>query len=340
MNAQNIDDSKRKPRPLTLSGFGGVPIGNGFNVLSDQGSFLTLEAAWEAGIRYFDTSPWYGLGISEHRMGMFLKSKKKEEYTISTKIGRILSPHDDFKKEGLMWKGKMNFSYSYDFSAEGARRSVEDSLQRLGIGSLDFVFIHDLSSDNADLGKDWVKYFEIASKGAMPELTKMREQGLIKGWGLGVNTVEPILKTLEIADPDIFLSACQYSLILHENDLNIVFPKVEQRGISIVVGAPLCAGFLSGKDRYLYSNEIPDFANDKLLKLKQVAQNHHVDLRTAALQFAAAPKVVSSIIPGASSATQVTQNVNSLFVDIPANFWDELKNEKLISEDAPVPIKS
>jgi len=340
MNTQNKDDNTRRPRPLTLSGLGGVPIGNGFEALSDEDSFLTLEAAWEAGIRYFDTSPWYGLGISEHRMGMFLKNKKKEEYTISTKIGRILSPHDDFKKEGLMWKGKMNFSYSYDFSAEGARRSVEDSLQRLGIGSLDFVFIHDLSSDNADLGEGWVKYFEIASKGAMPELTKMREQGLIKGWGLGVNTVEPILKTLEIADPDIFLSACQYSLIQHETDLNVVFPKVEQRGISIVVGAPLCAGFLSGKDRYLYSNEIPNFASNKLLKLQRVAQNHHVDLRTAALQFAAAPTVVSSIIPGASSATQVTQNVNSLAVDIPLTFWDELKNEKLISENAPVPIES
>src|SRR5690606_23315077 len=257
----------------TLNGLGGVPIGNGFSKLSDLESTKILETAWEAGIRYFDTSPWYGLGISEHRMGMFLKDKLKEDYTISTKIGRILSPYDDFKKEGLMWKGKMNFSYVYDYSALGARRSIEDSLQRLGIGALDFVFIHDLSPDNNDLGKQWDKYFDIASKGAMPELTKMREEGLIKGWGLGVNTIEPIIKTLAIADPDIFLSACQYSLIQHEEALNVVFPVAEQRGVSIVVGAPLCAGFLSGKDRYLYGTEIPLFAKEKLIKLKRVAQN-------------------------------------------------------------------
>src|SRR5690606_1737014 len=136
-------------------------------------------------------------------------------------------------------------------------------------------------------------------------------------------TIEPIIKTLAIADPDIFLSACQYSLIQHEEALNVVFPVAEQRGVSIVVGAPLCAGFLSGKDRYLYGTEIPLFAKEKLIKLKRVAQNHQVDLRTASLQFAAAPKVVSSIIPGASSYEQVLQNVNSLSIDIPANFWNE-----------------
>ena len=340
MSVNNEGYKSRQYHPLTVNGLGGVPIGNGFAELSDIQSAQILEAAWEVGVRYFDTSPWYGLGISEHRMGMFLKNKNKEEYTISTKIGRILSPHEDFKKEGLMWKGKMNFSYAYDFSAQGARRSVEDSLQRLGIGALDFVFIHDLSPDNNDLGKNWIEYFKIASKGAMPELTKMREQGLIKGWGLGVNTIEPILKTLEIADPDIFLSACQYSLIQHENALNLVFPAVEKRGISIVVGAPLCAGFLSGKDRYLYNGEIPDFAKEKLTKLKRVAQNHHVDLRTASLQFAAAPKVVSSIIPGASSLSQVAENVSSFAVDIPANFWMELKNEKLIAENVPLPMNN
>ena len=184
--------ASKKFCPQTLIGFGGVAIGNGFN--NDHGDLAAhdaLEQAWNAGVRYFDTSPWYGLGISERRMGLFLKDKLKEEYTISTKIGRVLVPQNNFKQEGLIWGGQLNASYQYDYSAQGARRSVEDSLQRMGIGSLDVVYVHDLSPDNSDMGKDWLQYFETAKNGAFKELTKMREEGLIKGWGLGVNTIEP-----------------------------------------------------------------------------------------------------------------------------------------------------
>lgn len=323
-------------RPKNKSGFGGVALGNGFNANPDIECLQSIEAAWNSGVRYFDTSPWYGLGISEHRMGMFLKDKKRDEFTLSTKIGRILKPHDDFKLDGL-WKGKLNFSYEYDYSAAGARKSVEDSLQRLGVASLDIVFIHDLSPDNKDMKGDWLKYFDIAAKGAMPELIKMREEGLIKGWGFGVNTIEPILKAIEVSDPDIFLSACQYSLIHHKDDLNKVFPKAEARDISIVVGAPLCAGFLSGKDRYLYNGDFPAGVKEKLASLQRVADNHKVDLRTAALQFAAAPGVVSGVIPGAHTIQQAQENAASFNAKIPADFWAELKKEHLIENNAPVP---
>lgn len=324
-------------RPASKSGLGGVALGNGFNTHPDSQCLQTMEAAWAAGVRYFDTSPWYGLGISERRMGLFLKDKQRDDYVVSTKIGRILHPHDDYRMEKGIWKGKLNFSYEYNFTAEGVRRSVEDSLQRLGIGSLDIVFIHDLSPDNGDMKADWVKYFEIAAKGAMPELTRMREEGLIKAWGFGVNTIEPILKAIEVADPDIFLSACQYSLIHHENALNQVFPKAAERDISIVVGAPLCAGFLAGKNRYLYGPDFPSGVKEKLAALKRVADNHQVDLRTAALQFSGAPEVVSAVIPGASDPDQAKANADSFEVNIPAGFWQELKHERLIVENAPVP---
>lgn len=324
-------------RPQHKSGFGGVALGNGFNENSDIECLQSIEAAWNEGVRFFDTSPWYGLGISERRMGMFLKDKPREDFTLSTKIGRILKPHEDFKMEKSLWKGKMNFSYQYDYTAAGARKSVEDSLQRLGISSLDIVFIHDLSPDNGDMKEDWIKYFEIAAKGAMPELIKMREEGLIKGWGFGVNTIEPILKTIEVSDPDIFLSACQYSLIHHKDDLNKVFPKATERGISIVVGAPLCAGFLSGKDRYLYGGDFPAGVREKLTALQRVAANHKVDLRTAALQFCAAPDVVSGVIPGAHTVQQAKENAASFNAKISADFWAELKNEKLIEDNAPTP---
>lgn len=324
-------------RPNSKNGFGGVALGNGFKHNTDLECLQSMEAAWNAGVRYYDTSPWYGLGISERRMGMFLKDKPRAEFTLSTKIGRILTPHEDFKMQRGLWKGKLNFGYKYDYSATGVRRSVEDSLQRLGLSSLDIVYIHDLSPDNGDMKENWLSYFNEAAKGAMPELSKMREEGIIKGWGLGVNTIEPILKTMEVADPDIFLSACQYSLIKHDDDLNKVFPKVAEKGLSIVVGAPLCAGFLSGKDRYLYNGQFPEGVKEKLAALKKVANAHNVDLRTAALQFAAAPDVVSAVIPGAHTVQQAQENAASFSAKIPAAFWNELKQQKLIEANAPIP---
>jgi D-threo-aldose 1-dehydrogenase len=337
LEALNNNTGHSRFRPKNKAGFGGVALGNGFQENPNIECLQAVEAAWNAGIRYYDTSPWYGLGTSERRLGMFLKDKPREEFTLSTKVGRLLLPHENFTMKRGLWKGKLNFEHKYDYTAAGVRRSVEDSLQRLGVSSLDIVFIHDLSPDNGDMKDKFDFYFDQAAKGAMPELTKMREEGLIKGWGLGVNTTLPILKTIEVADPDIFLSACQYSLIKHDDDLNNVFPKLAAKDISVVVGAPLCAGFLAGKDRYLYDGSFPDGVKEKLAELKKVAANHKVDLRTAALQFSAAPDVVSGVIPGAHTAQQAQENAASFAGKIPNDFWAELKKEKLIAANAPTP---
>jgi len=334
-DTQTSGTTAEKYRPPYKIGMGGVALGNGFAETGDTEALNAMQGAWDSGIRYFDTSPWYGLGMSERRMGNFLHGKDKSDYVISTKVGRLMYPDAKFKHE--MWKGRLNFNYKYDYTAGGARKSVEDSLLRLGIPALDIVFIHDLSPDNEDLGDKWMEYFKIAQNGAMKELTKMREEGLIKAWGLGVNTIEPALKTLEVADPDIFLSATQYSLVKHKDDLNTLFPACEKRGVSIVVGAPLAAGLLAGKDRYLYGGEKPKEIMDKYAKMLKVAAAHKVDLRTAALQFTAAPTVVASTIPGARTAKQATQNAESMKTKIPAAFWDELKHEKLIEANAAVP---
>jgi D-threo-aldose 1-dehydrogenase len=326
--------TKEHYRPLYNIGMGGVALGNGFKETSDMEALQAMEAAWESGIRYFDTSPWYGLGQSERRIGNFLHGKDKKDYVISTKVGRLMYPDANFSHK--LWKGRLNFNYKYDYTAVGTRKSVEDSLLRMGIPALDIVFIHDLSPDNEDFKGKWLDYFKIAQDGAMKELTKMREEGLIKAWGLGVNTIEPALKALEVADPDIFLSATQYSLVKHKDDLNTLFPACEKRGVSIVVGAPLAAGLLAGQDRYLYNGEKPADIMAKYEKMKKIAAAHKVDLRTAALQFTVAPKVVSATIPGARTAKQVGENAASMKVKIPADFWAELKKEKLIEANAPV----
>ena len=322
-------------QPRTRNGLGGVAIGNAFEPATDAQCEAALEAAWDAGVRYYDTSPFYGFGLSERRFGHFLHAKSAEAYTLSTKVGRIFTAAEGSKDNGI-WKSPSPFAYRYDYTADGVRRSIEDSLQRLGVSHIDVVFVHDLSPDNKDLGEKWTEAFDIAAKGAFPALTKMREEGMIKAWGLGVNRPEPALKTIAIADPDVFLLATQYSLLEHKAALDTTFPALEKRKISVVVGAPLNAGYLAGRDRYDYSGTVPAGAADKRAKMAAIADKHGIDLRTAALQFSAAPPIVAAVIPGARTAEQVKANVASMNVAIPKAFWQELKQQGLIAKNAPV----
>lgn len=324
-------------RPRSRLGLGGVAIGNGFASSSDAQAEATLAAAWDAGVRFFDTSPWYGLGLSERRFGRFLHGRAAEQYTLSSKVGRLLTATTGPLPE-TMWVDPAPFRHRYDYSASGTRRSVEDSLNRLGVEQLDVVFIHDLSPDNEDdLGMPWEQRFAEAAKGAMPELTRMRSEGMIRAWGFGVNCPEPALLTLEESDPDIFLLACQYSLLDHARALHETFPRIAARGASVVVGSPLLAGYLAGRDRYLYDGSVPGWAPGKRARVQSICERHGVDLRTAALQFAAAPDVVSAVVPGARSPGQVRANAESMAVQVPAALWDELRHEGLIERDAPVP---
>jgi D-threo-aldose 1-dehydrogenase len=327
-------------KPPFRFGIGGVPLGNEFAVVTDKDAYATIEAAWNAGVRYYDMAPWYGLGLAERRFGNFLHNKTRSEYVVSSKVGKLL-------KASKTAKNKEYFPFSpspndvvYDYTASGVRRSIEDSLQRLGIDSLDIAFVHDLSSDNKYLPTPWQEQFQIACKGAFPELTRMREEGLIKGWGIGVNTPEPIMRLLEVADPDVCLLASQYSLIDHKNALDQVFPAARAKNVSFVVGSSLNAGFISGSPRYNYGKEsykIPPAFLEKRKRLRAVASNHGVDLRTAALQFSAAPDTAAALVVGASSEQQILADYTSMQTKIPAEFWAELKAQNLIEPNAPVP---
>ncbi|HZZ15531.1 MAG TPA: aldo/keto reductase [Candidatus Sulfotelmatobacter sp.] len=327
-------------KPSFTFGLGGVPIGNEFAVVTDKDAYAILEAAWSAGIRYYDVSPWYGLGLAERRYGSFLHNKKRSDYVISSKVGKLLKASKTAKNRELFPFSPSPNDVVFDYTASGVRRSIEDSLQRLGIESLDIVFVHDISADNKLLPTSWQEQFDIATKGAFPELTRMREEGLIKGWGIGVNTPEPILRVLREADPDVCLMASQYSLIDHKNALNELFPAVRKKNASFVVGSSLNAGFISGSPRYNYgkdSYKIPAGFLEKRKQLREVAANHGVDLRTAALQFSAAPDVAAALIVGASSEQQILADYTSMQTKIPADFWTELKAQKLIEQNAPIP---
>jgi D-threo-aldose 1-dehydrogenase len=331
--------SERYKLPVRF-GLGGVPLGNEFAVITEKIAYATLEAAWSAGVRYYDTSPWYGLGLCERRFGNFLHTRDRREYLISSKVGKLLkASRQNNAKEYFPFTPSPN-DVAFDYTADGVKRSIEDSLQRLGLDALDIVFVHDLSPDNPYLPSPWEEQFEIARKGAFPALTRMREEGIIKGWGLGVNRPEPIMKLLDIADPDVCLLASQYSLIDHENALHHVFPAARAKGVSFVVGSSLNAGFISGSQRYNYGKEnykIPQPIIVKREKLREVAGRHGVDLRAAALQFSATPDIASALIVGAASEQQIVADYSSMQVKIPAEFWTELKERRLIEQDAPVP---
>ena len=333
MNASKIFERKR-------FGLGGVPFGNEFAYVTDEEAYATIEAAWNAGVRYYDTSPWYGLGLAERRLGSFLHKQTRSEYVLSSKVGKLLTAA---RKNN----GKQYFPFSpspnnlrYDYTADGVRRSIEDSLQRLGVDALDVVFVHDLSPDNPWLPGPWEEQFEIARKGAFPALAKMREEGMIGGWGLGVNSPEPILKLMESDDANVCLLARQYSLIDHENALHAVFPKARERGMVFVVGSSLNAGFLSGSARFNYGKEnykIPAAVIAKRERLRAVAARNGVDLRTASLRFSSAPDVAAALVVGCASPQQVLADYTSLSTKVPAAFWLELRSEGLIAKDAPVP---
>ena len=327
-------------KPQFRFGMGGVPLGNEFNAILDRDADQALETAWHAGIRYYDVAPWYGLGLSERRFGRMLHSKPRGEYLLSSKVGKLLKASPDNRHAEMFPHSDSPNNVVFDYTADGVRRSIEDSLQRLGVDHLDIVFAHDLSPDYAWFPNGWEEQFEIARKGAFTALSKLRDEGVIKAWGIGVNCPEPILKVIEVADPDVCLCARQYSLVDHANAVNQLFPAVKAKGVSLVIGSSLNEGFISGSPRYNYgaeNNKIPAEAIAKRDKLRVIADRYGVDLRTAALQFSAAAEAGVALIVGAASADQVMQNFNSMQAKIPQEFWAELRSEKLIEPGARTP---
>ena len=332
--------AKRLFKPEFRFGLGGVPLGNEFAKHTDADAQQTLEAAWDMGVRYYDVAPWYGLGLAERRFGHFLHGKPRADYLLSSKVGKLLKASQHNHHKAMFPLSDSPNDLVIDYTADGVRRSIDDSLQRLGVSHLDVVYVHDLSPDFAWFPGDWQEQYKIARKGAFPALSKLRDEGVIKAWGVGVNTPYAILQVIEDADPDVCLLARQYSLIHHSNALDEVFPAVKAKNVSLVIGSSLNAGFLSGSPRYNYGEDnyrIPPEVIQKRDSLRAVAARHGVDLRTAALQFSAAASEAVALVVGAGSAQQVQQNWNSMQAKIPADFWRELKQDGLIERHAPTP---
>jgi D-threo-aldose 1-dehydrogenase len=323
-------------------GFGAAPLGNMFRKIAEEEAAATVEAAWQQGIRYFDTAPFYGAGLSEIRLGKALAKCKRNEYILSSKVGRLIleevetSKRDFGEKAGLSSFGRPN-RMVYDYSADGTLRSIEDSLKRLGIDRLDFVWIHDLSRDFH--GDEWLARFETARTGAFRALTQMREQGVIKAWGLGVNTVEPCELALDMGEsrPDGFLLAGRYTLLDHARALQRLMPAAAAKKVDIVIGGPYSSGVLVGGPHFEYQKAPPAILA-KVERIKALAQRHQVPIKAAALQFSLAHPASAAVIPGASRPERIAEDRAALTATIPADFWRQRRASGLVAAEAPLPI--
>ncbi|ASW73828.1 hypothetical protein IQ37_06860 [Chryseobacterium piperi] len=324
--------------PNKTLALGGVPLAGAWIDTPVEDSLATLKTAWDKGIRHYDTSPRYGIGTSERRMGAFLSTKKEDEFIISSKVGRVLKPGIPENKG--IWKCNLYNNFINDYSEDATKRSIEDSLLRLGLSKLDIVYIHDLSPDNKEFKGQFEYFFQQAVAGAIPTLQKLKEEGIIKAWGFGVNRPDAVIRSLDIISPDICLLATQYSILDHEEALHSTFPALEKKKVKVAIGSPLNCGFLAGNNRWNYSGQpAPQNIILKYAKMKAIADKMNVDLRSAALRFSLEHPIVSSLVVGARSPKQISEDYNSIYGDskISTAFWKELKKQNLISHDAPTP---
>ena len=326
--------------PAFRFGLGGVSLGNEFNKHTDKDAEGTLDAAWEMGVRYFDVAPWYGFGLAERRFGHFLHNKKREDYLLSSKVGKLFKASKNNKHAEIYPLSDSPNDVVFDYTADGVRRSIEDSLQRLGIDSLDIAFVHDISPDFAFFPNGWEEQYEIARKGAFPALSKMRDEGIIRAWGIGVNTPLPILKVIDDADPDVCLCARQYSLIDHASAVNELFPPSQEERFARDRLLAKCRLHVRQPALQLRQRELQDSQPTPSKSANRCARSlpgYGVDLRTAALQFSSAAEVAVALIVGARSGQQIQEDWNSMKAKIPSDFWAELKQQGLIEANAALP---
>ncbi|KMZ40691.1 MULTISPECIES: aldo/keto reductase [Bacillales] len=324
-------------------GFGTAPLGNMFRNIPEEEALATVDAAWENGVRYFDSAPFYGAGLAELRLGEALVKRPRDEYVLSTKVGRIIldeledpTLRDLGEKGGLFEYGRKN-KIHVDYSEDGTLRSIEDSLKRLQTDRLDIVYVHDIAQDF--YGDEWLSHFESARKGAFRALTRLREEGVITSWGLGVNRVEPIeiAMALDEVQPDAFLMAGRYSLLDHDRALQRVMPNAAKMNAKIIAGGPYSSGVLAGGTHFEYQSASPEIMA-KVDRIKAIANRHNISVKAAALQFVLANPAVAAVIPGASRPDRITEDVAAMNEVIPAAFWQEMREQKLVAQDAPLPI--
>ncbi|MFE5589144.1 aldo/keto reductase [Streptomyces sp. NPDC056549] len=314
---------------VTELAFGAAAIGNLFTAVTDAEAEQAVHTAWDAGVRYFDTAPHYGLGLSERRLGAALRSRPRSEYVVSTKVGRVLEPTPGAPGDDLAngFAVPATHRRRWDFSARGVRRSIEGSLERLGLDRIDVVYLHD-PDDHAGPALDQ----------AYPELDRMRDEGTVGAIGVGMNQADLLARFVRETDIDAVLLAGRYTL-LDQGGLTELLPLATDRGVGVVIGGVFNSGLLADPRpgaTYDYTAAPPDLLS-RALDLKAVCERHGVPLRSAALRFPLGHPAVASVLVGTRSAAEARDAAAMLAHAVPDALWAELKERGLLPADVPTP---
>lgn len=337
MNPSTKNKFGRVDLDVTAFGFGTAPVGNIFREIDEDTSDAMFQASWDAGVRYYDTAPMYGHGLSELRTGHSLRWKNRDDLVLSSKVGRRLVPAKRSSINFEPWTNAAPFNLEFDYTYDGTMRAFEDSLQRLALERMDIVFIHDI--DVFTRGDDQPEVFKQAMDGAWKALSQLRDEGVVSAIGVGVNEWQVCQAALEARDFDCFLLAGRYTL-LEQNAQDTFLPMCVERGAAVVVGGGFNSGILAtgAKDgaKYNYAPAPADIM-ERVRSIEAVCADHGVPLPAAALQFVVAHPAIPSFVAGTRTVDQLKQNLDWFSHDIPVDFWAELKHKGLLREDAPVP---
>jgi D-threo-aldose 1-dehydrogenase len=321
-------------------GVGCGALGNLYREVTDEMAEAVIDTAWDAGLRYFDTAPFYGLGLSETRVGAALAKYPRDEYVLSSKVGRLLHPAEP-AAERYGFVNAMPNDITYDYSYEGIMRSVESSLERTGLGRIDILFMHDIGRYTHGDANDY--HFPIAMDGGYKALDELRSDGTVSAIGLGVNEVEVCVDAMQHGYWDCFLLAGRYTL-LEQGGLHDFLPACIEAGTSIVLGGAYNSGILASGTRrggtiYYDYGEAPQEVIDRVAAIEDVCDEHEVPLIAAALQFPLAHPAVCCVIPGMGNPGRIAQTLGYHELEIPAAFWATLKDRGLLEAECPVPGK-
>ncbi|MEM6634703.1 MAG: aldo/keto reductase [Pseudomonadota bacterium] len=337
-----LNNRTARPVPLTAMGFGGAPLGNLYRAISEEEAQATLQAAYDAGIRFFDTAPQYGLGRSEGRFGEAIRRFGRDTIQLSTKIGRLLvdCAPDEVTPEAFIDvpQKRIVFDYTYD----GVMRSYEASRERLGLKNADVLLVHDVDvfSQGSQAASD-AKVRELFDGGGYRALEELRSAGEVAAIGAGVNEWQVCEKLLGLGDFDGFLLAGRYTL-LEQEALDSFLPLCIRRDVGIILGGPYNSGILATGPvegaKFNYAEAPPDIL-DRVRKIEAVCKAHQTPMIAAALQFVMGHPAVKTVIPGAMSADEVRANVAVFTTPIPDGLWTDLRSEGLIRPDAPLPTE-
>lgn len=335
-NTKTVGDTKVR---VTQLGLGGTGLGGMYKAVEESAALDTVTAAYDAGIRFFDTAPIYGYGLSERRLGQGVAKLPRNEISISSKVGYALIPLAQGEQSWDLWGGASAYKSAFDFTADAVKRSVEESLKRLGVDRLDMVAIHDPDECAGVHALGATNHFRTAMDQAYPALEALKSQGVIGAVGVGMNQWEMLCDFAKEGDFDYFLVAGRYTL-LEQEALDTLLPLCVEKNISVVIGGPYNSGILAtGAVEGAYYNYHPATPEilERVRRIEAVCARYNVALPAAALRFPLGHPSVVSVIPGARSVPELRNNVELANAIIPDAFWDDLKAEGLISAHAPVP---